>query len=443
MQNHLNQPYRDANQLQRSLVQMWGDAARIFGYLDQEYSLPEFLQRSLEQRYGITAQELRQILDQNYNLTQYNLIKNYLDQVFVIAPAGSLYYRPTITVTVGGVEINPSHINIEGSRDEAVMSCEMAISAQADYLACKLLDEIVITVDSETFVFLVNPKPSRNRNIGETTYTIKGESWAILLDAPFAAPLKQQVGPGMASALAFDLAADGGIDAEWDVVDWHIKPDTLYATDETPMAILRKIAEAPGAILQSDPDGTLRVTSYYPCSVPDWPKQPPSFFLTDQDNFFTLAENPETRPGYNNYTISDQLSSQSGVTLEEKQISDTVKEIKAYQVPWDGINRPLLHSGGPWVGIEPMGSAMETITAEQIEIVNGAGKTSKPIYEMLNRDYKQVVLGFINFGEDGTLKTEIVGQSLVQLKYQTMYWKFRVTDPQKEAVQCYVEEVEA
>ena len=86
---------------------------------------------------------------------------------------------------------------------------------------------------------------------------------------------------------------------------------------------------------------------------------------------------------------------------------------------------------------------METITAEQIEIVNGTGKTSKPIYAMIHREYKQVVLGVISFSEDGTLKTEIVGESLVQATYQTMYWKFRVTDNQKEAVQCYVEELSA
>jgi hypothetical protein len=443
LKSFIDQNYRDANQLFRALIQTWGDAARITGYINQEYDLPDFLRNSLVQKYALTAAAIRQLLVEQYNLSQYNLIASRLEQTYIIAPAGSLYYRPTISVVVDGIKINPSHINIECSRDENVMTCEMTLYSQIDYLVCELLSEIVIIIDAEEYHFLVNPKPSRNRNVGETTYTVRGESRAILLDAPFSEQIKQQIGPGMASALVSDLATMADIDIQWEIVDWYIPADTLYANDETPLSIIRKIVAAAGAILQSDPDGTLRVSSYYPFSVPDWLTNTPDFYLTDQDNFFTLSENPETRPGYNKYTISDQLSAQSGVTLEEKQISDTVKEIKAYQVPWDGLNRPLLHSGGPWVRIEPMGSAIETITAEQIEIVNGTGKTSKPIYAMIHREYKQVVLGVISFSEDGTLKTEIVGESLVKVTYQTMYWKFQVTDNQKEAVQCYVEELNA
>jgi hypothetical protein len=453
VRNFLTQPYRDANQLKRSLVQVWGEAARITGYIDQEYALPEWMQRNLEQRWAITATEIKAVLDAQYNLSEYNLITSKLDQPYVIAPAESLEVRPVITVYLGSeVMTSHVHINIEGSRDEGTLTCELLVMDQVEYLRYlshsldpsspnAVEDNLAITVDGVPFLFKITPKPSRNRSApGVQTYTVKGSSRAVLLDRPFATPLLEQIDPEMASEICETLA--GSTSFTWEINDRYVPSDVLYANDETPVDIIRKLAEVSGAIVQSDPDGSLHVRKFYPYPVPQWQTEAPAFYLTDQDNFFSLTETPETRPGYNRYTISDQLTSQTDLTYEEKAISDTVKQVKVYQTPWDGIERPFEHSGGSWVMREPLGIVEETIGPEQVDIVAGTGKTQKPIYTLSPPAYKQTQLGAITFGEDGTLKTEVSGQSLVDVTYTTKYWLYKITDTKKEAVQCYAIETE-
>ena len=445
----LIQPYRSAVELQKSLVQKWGDAKQLSGYLNQPYAIPFWLQQSLQQRWAITDAEMLAVLEQGYDLSQYNLISTVLDQPYVIAPAESLQVRPVISVYLGAVLLTSIiHINIEGSCDEDVLSCELGLVDQAEYLACRaqaldassgeVKDNLVITLDSVLFIFKITPKPSRNRSEpGLHTYTVKGSSPGVLMDKPFARPLLAKMGPGMASAICAELASNNGVNLSWEIDDYYVPAGVLYANDESPMDIVKKLVAAPGAILQSNPDGSLSVRKYYSYPVPQWAAEPPFIHLTDQDNFFTLDENPETRDGFNRFFISSQLFPQAGITYEEKQISDTVREVKVFQTPWDGIERPLQHSGGEWVLREPMGIVEEAVGPEQVEIVAGTGKVTKPIYGVLSKDYKQNQLGAITFGEDGAITTEVAGQSLLDITYITRYWLYKITDILKESVQCY------
>jgi hypothetical protein len=454
-QTYLDQPYRDAAQLQKSLVQRWGDAQQLTGYLEQPYSIPFFIEQSLQQRWAITDVSLQAMLNQQYDLSQYNFLQTALHQPFVIAPSESLNITPVITVFLGTLQIHSAiHINIEGSRDEYLMSCELAITEQEEYLSFHQQsldsndfedkDDLVITVDGNEFIFKVTPKPSRNRSApGIESYSVKGSSPAILLDRPFSIPILEQLEPGMASSICEDLSLIKGIDFSWDINDFYIPANILYANNETPIEIIRKIVAAPGAILQSDPDGSLHVRKFYPFSVPQWLSEAPKFHLTDSDNFFTLSEESETRLGYNKFTISDQLNSTTGLVYKEKQISDYVKEVHVFQTPWDGVERPFENSGGTWVLSEPLGVISELIENEEVEIVAGTGKTQNPIYDLSHPPiYKQRQLGTITFGEDGTITTEVDGQSLVNLTYITKYWSYKVTDTQKDRVQCYAIETE-
>jgi hypothetical protein len=81
-----------------------------------------------------------------------------------------------------------------------------------------------------------------------------------------------------------------------------------------------------------------------------------------------------------------------------------------------------------------MGMKEETIT-EQVQIIDGHGKTSKPVYEMIDREWNYRVLGWLNFNENGDLFSELEGDSLAQVTYKTRYHLWVATDNKIEDVQ--------
>ena len=119
----------------------------------------------------------------------------------------------------------------------------------------------------------------------------------------------------------------------------------------------------------------------------------------------------------------------------------------------------LKTSGGPLVTIEkymypveekvPMVdlNGTETEEWEYIEFIDWVGKTSYPIYEVIEAYWEKDYLGAFRFSEEGTLtvidQDVYPSESLLKIKYKTKYWEWTVTGIEGTHVQFYVpEEVE-
>lgn len=440
----LEQYYGSADMLRRICNQPYGDALQLRQLVDQEWSLPGALLRLMELRYSIAGESLLAMAGQQYNISEYALLRQQLDQVYLLGADSTLVQRPTISVTVDGVAIDPHHISIEIDEGEYAIKGEIHLADQAQFLLCHhLVSELVITIDADEYHLIVEA-PRRSRpEVGRTEYYVTAASRTILLDAPYAATITRDFAGAMASAIVDEMATLGGVLVDWQMVDWYIPAGTLYANSETPMAVISKIVSAAGGIKQTSPAGVLICRPEYPLSVNSWDVAAPAHYLTDMDNFFSVDSSPEIRDGFNRYLVSNQEAGQIGLTLEQVDIDATTKEVLVYQVPFnDASTIHLRTSGGSWVSITDEGIVTEDLT-ELVEIVAGEGRTQKPIYSLGSHIYKQTSLGTITTAEDGNVATAIMDNSLVEVVYTTKYRKFRVVDALIEDVQFYPEEVMA
>lgn len=166
----------------------------------------------------------------------------------------------------------------------------------------------------------------------------------------------------------------------------------------------------------------------------------PSYYLTHQRNFFEVSESGDDKKGYNSYNISDYQLGEDRVWLESEDVSSTTKTVKAYKVPFNNKDLDLFTSGGSDIVIDYHESSYETLT-EEIEIVQGEGSVSKPIYEKVSQTYKDnTILGNATYNEDGSITTDVEGQSLLTITYKTKYYKWTVKSTEIEKVQFWTSE---
>jgi len=433
---HLIQHYGDAAAVKRALVQMYGDALALRRLLDQPYILPAQLAAFIEQRYGISGTELTTVVEQLWDLKGVNEAKRALVQPFGILAEAPQLLTYTVAVTTGGLTIDPLHISVEASQDQYCLSCEIHCGTQADYLACVVGADLQIVINEETFAFFIESR-NRNRGHGTAEYIIHGLSRTALLDAPYADVVSGEL-TGMASALVAGLAP--GFTINWRTLDWFIPENILMPADQTPLAVIRTLAHAAGAIVQTEKDGTLTVEPRYRVAVNQWDTVPVEYHLADSLDFFSTSETFEHRLGHTAFLVSDQLTSQTTLRLEEETLSDTAKYIRGYKTPWTD-DFTLRHSGGVWVTIEPL-AVEASEKSEVVEFVAGDGRTGYPIYAIADLAWLQTPLGSVTHSEDGRLVADVAGESLLAITYRTQCRTWRVVNARNEQVQFIVDGAE-
>jgi hypothetical protein len=439
----LEQYWGPAAMLRRLVAQPYSDALRLRQGLDQEWILNAGLLAMMEQRYSIAGDQYIAMAEQAYNLNEYAILKQQLDQIYLMSPDAEEAQEPLFSITTNGGDIlKPHHINIEIDEGEYAIKGEIHLASQEDFIFCKHLEtEIIIPIDSTEYHLLVEGPRQSRPEWGRIEYYIPLASKTILLDSPYATPIDQEFTGALASAIVADLAAIESITVVWQLIDWYIPTGVLTANNESPLSIIRRIVNAVGGILQSSPAGELICLPEYPISTTGWETATPDFYLTDMDNFFSVDSVSDIREGYNRFLISDKVIDESGLTLEQVDIDENTKDIYVYQVPWNPLEQVILHtSGGAWVSIVAEGITTEEIT-EIVEIIAGEGMTQKPFYSKVSHDYKETDLGVITINEDKTVSTATKQNSLVEVVYNTKYWKFRVRDAEIEKVQFFPEAI--
>ena len=185
---------------------------------------------------------------------------------------------------------------------------------------------IEITINGYVWTGLVESY-SRTRaidNTGRPAFGVQvtGRSRTALLAAPYA-PARTQV-----NALALNAAqlvdaelADTGFTASFDTVDWLVPAGAWYYDGLAPLEAITRVAEAVGAVVQSDPEGlALRVRPRYPASPWDWPDTEPDHQL--QDDIVT-ADSLQVRsaPLYDAVVVTGEIAGK-GVTATVRRAGE-------------------------------------------------------------------------------------------------------------------------
>ncbi|MFT5728753.1 MAG: hypothetical protein ACI8PB_002909 [Desulforhopalus sp.] len=437
----LAQHYGDCGLLRRILAQDYGDAARYRAMFDQEWNLPEGLRQSFVQRYAISEAAYRSLCDQAYDISEVELLRSQLDQLYVLA-AGEAIVQRTDQSVVCNSAVHSSAYNIFIEQDEAMyyMVGELQLASELEYLQYVAYEsEIVITISEEKYTFIVDGYPRKPRSPGNNSFIVPLASPTILLSSPHSKLDDDVVLMGMASVLVAALAAPYTV--EWKLVDWFIPVGLLTGVGESAISIIKKIVVAAGGLVQTSPAGTLICRPEYPVSVNNWESATPDIELTDQDDFFQIDPSPSLRAGHNIFYLSNQSLAADSITLDVAKLSSSKAQIDVYMQQWDetvGFN--MDHSGGPWVSVIAEGVTIEEVT-EQVEIIGGSGQTTKPVMEYISHVYSEDDLGDVVVDEAGNVTTAILENSLLQLSYKKRYYRFLATDINIEDVQFFPEEV--
>ncbi len=446
IQSELWQWYGDTSDVQSWISQRWGDAHQAQSALEQMYDLPQALQSVLTQRYAITGTEVLSYIEQLYNLHGYDAVRAALVQPWMIAAAESLRAAVSATVTVGGTVVDPYHLTVEWSADMYALSGELHFADQGTWLGIAEGDAVEVACAGQTAALIVAGK-RRPRMPGQAVYIVELESAATLLDQPHALPLLDRWDGELASTVAQELADYASITVDWQIIDDYVYD--LYANNETPLAVLQKLAGEWGGVLRCELDGTLSVVydyPYPPAPAPGdtWETVSPAATLTDQDNFFTAEESLDRRPGYNRYLVGNQDAATAGERLEEETVSASRKYLRGYVVPWADQALYSLATSKDGVAIQPVSvpAADYLIEDELVEFVNGGGRTSYPVHAITSYTWQDDQLGAITHSEDGTLTAEVEGNSLLLLTYETRFLMWQADYPQIADVQFILERTE-
>jgi len=366
----------------------------------------------------------------------------------------------SVSVITGGTfALSPSRIRISG-HDTYYMQCELTIHDQSEFFNCVRVpvniaalhageraaalqrSALTITDNYNTYNFYIFSK-GRSRQNGETVYTLTGYTIGRLLDAPYALPITATYPAGMMADIVAGIASPHGVTLAWGLINEYLPENSLFANNETPLAVIRKLVDSQLGVLQSSPDGSMAAVLAFTKSVNQWENDAVDMYYSDLIDFFSDDDSDDLKDGFNCFLVSDHTTADDQVILSEKSISSTVKEIHAFVLPWTGDALPLSTSGPGRVAIAAPEIVEETIVAEQLEFISGAAKTSKPIYQIISVDYgDNTQLGAISdWSETGELEVEVKGQTLCKITYKTKYWKWQTIDTTSEAVQFWTRKV--
>ena len=327
------------------------------------------------------------------------------------------------TVIIAGASVSPVSVTITEDLDQAVITATLDFARPLSAAQSEPGATVNIDIWAMSY-FLQVESYSRSRSFGTHAWTLTASSPAARLQSRYAEPVEGELS-GRASHIAARLA--GNIPLQWGMVDWDVQPMRLVASGEAPLDLLRTLATAAGGAVTSLPDGSLRVSADPPLSPADWPAHVAAS-VDSLHAMISVNDNDDPREPYNAVTVSDEGESSEGLRIEEDTDArrGSASEVRVYQVPWQD-NFDVRHCGRPEIVVlEDLGIEERTITDEQVEIVDGSGKTQYPIHGIVSGRWNAVNLGGITPAEDGTITTATPGESILYLTYKTKARRYRV-----------------
>lgn len=486
--NTIVEVWGDVAKKKATFVEWWGDGAVPINWFSELYDdakqrravysllwrIHSNPQAFIVENYAITETAIRNFFVENYALKDRNAVLSVKTLLYHLLDEGSTVEQPEASVLVAtGSGTTPDvvpdasayqgldfvSIQINASLGQYCIFCDVVVPDETQYTWCQYQDAVILSLGGTDYVFFVE---SRERTISpeKTSYTIGLLSPTAKLDTPYSKTIVDPLNSGtMAKALVETMAALKNVTVDWQILDWMIPGYAISINDETPLAVITKVVNSVGAIVQTKPNGDMLIISKYPVSVPQWPTTTPVAVFTTLEDINQFSETLDVKDGFNAFQITDQGSSSESISLEVVDGEGTAKIVKGYQVPFDVDHPfPLETSGQPGVSIDryaipinmqiPIQEEDDDPEWEVVEFIDHVGTTSLPIYEVvefewITDDLGDVAdLGAFQVSEDGTLSVidteNVPGESLLRIKYMTKYWQWTVTGPLDRPVQFYV-----
>lgn len=220
----------------------------------------------------------------------------------------------TATILIGGADATDAVTSWEvRNAGGFCLECSLALTGFGFFSACDPAAgrgtlKISLTTEGQTYAFMIE---ERQETLGRRgiDFTVWGRSKQAWLDVPYSDTITdddttshpwQSGDCTSAAALSAVLAyAPAGVIVTWNAPAFTIREGALSVQGQSPINVIRQLAQAGGAALIAQPFGSLTVESY---SV-DAESATPEAAYTDADDIVALSARVEGGGGYDCVTV--------------------------------------------------------------------------------------------------------------------------------------------
>lgn len=398
---------------------------RLQAAVEVTYAIRPIVRAGIDITYNILEQ-VRVAKEINYDLTPRNKLRVAYSTIWsLLTPfVENVTDQPVLVHQGRTVRIEEG--DISASEGGYAWEGNFTLSDIADYVRFQRDDVFTAEIYGEVWTFIVDGKELRRPGPAQVSGRIIGISPSARFTNP-RAPRQDYLWDEPVGAEAAALEVTGG-EVDWDVVDWTIPAFRLAFSDTEPLDIVKRLAEAIGAVVESDLDGTLHVRELYPVSPQDYETTTPDHEFIEVQDIFDASETYGFNVVANRFRLMEmQQAEQDRLEWIEDAPGAFSGVMRVYPGPWR-TNVTLSHTQVP--GTVHIGPQAESYREEEelIEIFKGQGSTAYPVFDILEVEWEGTNLGGLAHAVDGADITVIgpEANSLVRIRYRTRCLTYRV-----------------
>ena len=403
------------------------------------YDIRKAGQKSCLICYALTRQRLGQDCVCKYALTEREFLQKDFRFVYFAECAQYELYQKQTRLFVNGQVIEFVRAQIETAEGDYVISGAFELADVGEFAKVKIGDMAEFIAGDTTFVFIIESKQKR-REFGQVSYEIEGRSPTALLDLPYAGLITKKWPQSSAKNIICELAQ--GFEVIFEIADFPVYDFEIE--NETPLAGIKRLCEATGAVVETTPEGRLKVRYLYPVSPTEYQAAEPVKVLTDLDDILQIEEEMEIKEDYNVVAVGNDTETEWEMKLivddsetNELEVGQT-GVLRVWCYPF--IDELFLEKSSDALHITYCGVKTGTIT-EQIEIINGEGTASYFVDEIVSYHYLGDNLGEIKAeGKKIMLDEPIRPAGIVEISYRHQFHEFLVMSEKETKVIVYVED---
>ncbi|MBF0339374.1 MAG: hypothetical protein HQL95_00245 [Magnetococcales bacterium] len=313
----------------------------------------------------------------------------------------------------------------------------LEVTNPASFQRIQITDPIDLELGGEVFKLIVDNKTIERDGVGMPRLMVSVISPTARFTTPRATPLERVWD---APVWARDAAEEAvGETIEWDLVNWLITGGRLAVHDASPMDVVRTIAAAAGGLVESLPDGTLRVRHRFPVAVPSWATAPVNHVLTDESDNLSCRESHILRTRVNKVLVRGYLPSGSGfLSVEVDSRPDGMNHGRTTFFAGDTAHL-LVHAGDDIALADPLVSAgvilpggWQVITVTQDLVFSGTATATleKPAIGIDAVTWLGNDLGDFTLESDNrTVSVPNAGVAIARVTYRSMARSWNLSSP--------------
>lgn len=405
---------------------------RYLTEVKQEIVLTSDIRDTVKQEFALDST----ILDYDVLKQEWSIVYPLLDGV-----PTQISTAPTITIRGQVIPFDTGSVAFDEGK--YAWTCQLTLFNPLHYALFHKDDTFTVNLPGEDYAFIVDAKSFTRAGLVDLSATISGISPSANYAAPRAAKINRTWDTAvLVTAVVEELFGTDVVD--WLILNWSIPAHRLGAVNQTPIEILQRLADAAGAVIDCEPDGSLSVQYRYPVSVLQYDTATPDQEYFDDAHNFKVDEQMAPAQIANKLRILDVEpgANRDTIEFEQDKVDFARGVLRVFPQPWRETIT-VEHTSNDQVSAALVGIETAEHT-ETVEIIGGKGSVSKPIYEIVSLEWLFDNLTGVAFEQDTnefTTTHPTLKESLLVITYNTRFIKFDAAAFVDAEVQFLVREV--